>query len=212
MEITTGVHLLKSTRGSYAYLVLGDEPILIDTGFPKRSAAILAELETLGLKPTDLAHIFLTHHDIDHIGNAHALQQASGAKLWAPQEDVPYILGQRNRPGVKRLMQALIKVEKPQIDETYTPGQKIGGIEVIPTPGHTPGHVSFLSGETLFSGDLVTSSKGRLRPSPALITWNKEALKRSLSEVKNHSFSWVCVAHGEPVQRGNLWDTLLERF
>ncbi len=211
MEITTGVHLLKSTRGSYVYLVLGDEPILIDTGFPGRSAAILAELETLGLKPTDIAHIFLTHHDVDHIGNARALQQASGAKLWAPQEDVPYILGQRNRPGIKRLMQAIIKVEKPQIDETYTPGQKIGGIEVIPTPGHTPGHVSFLSGETLFSGDLVTSRKGKLQPAPGLITWDKAVLKRSLNEVKHFTFDWVCTAHGEPVQRGNLWDTLVER-
>lgn len=209
MEITAGVHLLQSTRGSYVYLVLGDEPILVDTGFPGRSTAILAELETLGLKPADIAHIFLTHHDVDHVGNARALQQASGAKLWAPQEDVPYILGQRNRPGVKRLMQTLIKVEKPQIDETYTPGQKIGEIEVIPTPGHTPGHVSFLSGGTLLSGDLVTSSKGKLRPAPAIITWDKAALKRSLNEVGHFSFDWVCPAHGEPVRRGNLWDALV---
>lgn len=209
MEITTGVHLLQSTRGSYVYLVLGDEPILVDTGFPGRSAAILAELESLGLKPADIAHIFLTHHDVDHIGNAYALQQASGAKLWAPQEDAPYILGQRNRPGVKRLIQTLIKVEKPQIDETYTPGQKIGGIEVIPTPGHTPGHVSFLSDGTLFSGDLVTSSKDKLRPAPAFITWDKAVLKRSLNEVKHFSFDWVCPAHGEPVHRGNLWDALV---
>ncbi len=118
MEITTGVHLLKSTKDSYVYLVLGDEPILIDTCVPGRSAAILAELETLGLKPTDIAHILLTHHDVDHIGNARALQRATGVKLWAPQEDLPYILGQRNRPGVKRLIQTFVKVEVPHIDAT----------------------------------------------------------------------------------------------
>jgi glyoxylase-like metal-dependent hydrolase (beta-lactamase superfamily II) len=210
MEITKGVHLLESTKDSYVYLVLGDEPILIDTCLPGHSAAILRELEALGLKPTDLAHICLTHHDVDHIGNARALQQASGAKLWAPQEDLPYILGQRNRPGIKRLTQIIVKVEVPQIDETYTPGQRIGGIEVIPTPGHTPGHVSFLFGETLLSGDLVISHKGKLQPAPAFVTWNKAALKRSLSEVKHFSFAWVCPAHGEPVQRGNLWDTFVE--
>jgi len=62
-----------------------------------------------------------------------------------------YILGQRNRPGLKRLVQTLVKVEVPHIDATYTPGQRIGGIEVVPTPGH----VSFLSGETPFCGDRV---------------------------------------------------------
>src|SRR5690242_20285468 len=144
MEITGEVHLLQSTNGSYVYLILGEEPILIDTSLPGRAPAILKELETLGLKPTDLAHILLTHHDVDHIGNAKALQQESGAKLWAPQEDLPYILGQRNREGLKRLIQAFVKVETPQIDATYAPGQRIGGIEIIPTPGHTPGHVSFL--------------------------------------------------------------------
>lgn len=210
MEVTKGVHLLQSTHGSYAYLILGEEPILIDTSLPGRSAAILAELETLGLKPTDLAHILLTHHDVDHIGNARALQQASGAKLWASEEDLPYILGQRNRPGVKRLLQTFIKVEIPQTIATYTPGQKIGGMEAIPTPGHTPGHVSFLSGDILFCGDLVASRKGKLQPAPAFLTWNKEVLKHSLSEVQRFSFAHVCPAHGEPVQRGNLWETLVE--
>ncbi|GHO50557.1 MBL fold metallo-hydrolase [Ktedonospora formicarum] len=212
MEITRGVHLLQSTNGSYVYLIMGEEPILIDTSLPGRAAAILTELETLGLKPTDLAHIFLTHHDVDHMGNAKALQQASGAKLWAPQEDLPYILGQRNREGFKRLIQTFVKVEVPQIDATYAPGQRIGGIEVIPTPGHTPGHVSFLSGDTLFCGDLVMSKKGKLQPASAFLTWDKAILKRSLSEVKHFSFTWVCTAHGEPVQRGNLWEALTERL
>jgi glyoxylase-like metal-dependent hydrolase (beta-lactamase superfamily II) len=210
MEITNRVHLLQSTKDSYVYLVLGEEPVLVDTCLPGRAAAILAELEALGLKPTDLAHILLTHHDVDHIGNASALQQASGAKLWAPQENLPYILGQRNRPGIKRVTQTIIKVTVPQIDETYLPGQRIGGMEVIPTPGHTPGHVSFLFGETLLSGDLVISNKGRLQPASALLTWNKAALKRSLREVKRFAFDWVCPAHGEPVQRGNLWEVLVE--
>ena len=212
MEVTKDVHLLQSTRGSYVYLILGTEPILIDTSLPGRAEAILKELETLGLKPTDLAHILLTHHDVDHMGNAKTLQQASGAKLWAPQEDLPYILGQRHRPGVKRLLETFVKAEIPQVDATYTPGQKIGEVEVIPTPGHTPGHVSFLSGDNLFSGDLVISRNGKLQPAPAMITWNKADLKRSLSEVKRFSFSWVMTAHGEPVQRGNLWDTLIERM
>ena len=89
MEITKDVHLLQSTNGSYVYLVLGEEPILIDTSLPGRATAILTELQTLGLKPTDLAHILLTHHDVDHIGSARALQQATGAKLWVFEAGAP---------------------------------------------------------------------------------------------------------------------------
>jgi glyoxylase-like metal-dependent hydrolase (beta-lactamase superfamily II) len=210
MQVTQGVHLLQVTKDSYAYVILADEPVLVDTCLPGRTDAILKELETLGLKPTDLAHILLTHHDLDHIGNARALQQASGAKLWASQEDVPYILGQRSRPGIKRLTQMIVKADVPQVDETYTPGQRIGEIEVIATPGHTPGHVSFLFGETLLSGDLVVNNKGRLQAAPALLTWDRKVLGRSLHEVEHFPFTWVCPAHGEPIQRGHLWDALLE--
>ncbi|GHP00456.1 MBL fold metallo-hydrolase [Reticulibacter mediterranei] len=210
MEIIKDIHLLQTTKGSYAYLVLGDEPILIDTSFPGRAPAIVAELEKLGMKPTDIAHILLTHHDGDHIGNAHALQQASGAQVWASHEDLPYILKQRSASGFRRVLQTVVRTNLPRVDHTYVWGQKIGKIEVIPTPGHTPGHVSFLYEETLFSGDLVVSSKNKLRPAPALLTWNKTALKRSLSAIKKREFLWVCPAHGEPIQRGNLWETLLD--
>jgi glyoxylase-like metal-dependent hydrolase (beta-lactamase superfamily II) len=209
MEITKGIHLLDGTKGSYVYLILGNEPVLVDTSLPGRAPTVLGALKRLGLKPTDIAHILLTHYDVDHIGNAFALREASGAKLWAPQEDLPYILGEKNPPGIRRLIQMLYRVDSPQIDETYQHGQTIAGLEVIPTPGHTLGHVSFRAHDVLFSGDLVRSKNGKLQPQPAIATWDKAALKRSLSEVGNYTFTWVCTAHGEPVQRGNLWETLL---
>jgi glyoxylase-like metal-dependent hydrolase (beta-lactamase superfamily II) len=210
MEITKGIHVLDGTRGSYVYLVLGEEPVLIDTCLPGRAPTILSEISRLGLKPTDLAHIFLTHYDVDHIGNARALREASGAKLWAPEEDLPYILGERNPPGIRRLFQILYRVDSPQVDAIYQPGQMIAGLEVIPTPGHTPGHVSFRFHDILFSGDLVRNTRGTLQPQPTISNWDKGALKRSLHEVRNLAFTWVCPAHGEPVQRGNLWEALIE--
>ena len=210
MEITKGIHVLDGTRGSSVYLVLGEEPVLIDTSLPGRAPTILTALSRLGLKPTDLAHILLTHYDVDHIGNARALREASGAKLWAPEEDLPYILGERNPSGIRRLFQILYRVDSPQVDEIYQPGQMIAGLEVIPTPGHTLGHVSFRFHDILFSGDLVRNTRGTLQPQPAISNWDKGALKRSLHEVRNLAFTWVCPAHGEPVQRGNLWEALVE--
>lgn len=208
MKIKKNVYLLDSTKGSYAYLIAGPEPILIDTSYPGRSEKIIKEITSLGINPRNIAHILLTHHDVDHIGNAKALQLATGAQLWASKDDLPYIQGERNREGLKRIVQAIIKVDNPRVDSTFAQDQKIASIEVIPTPGHTPGHVSFLYEDILFVGDLVMIRKGKLKKAPFLGTWNKAIMDLSLQRVKSLHFDWTCPAHGEPVQGRNLWDVL----
>ena len=71
MKITENVIKLNCTKGSYAYAVIGDKGVtLIDTSLPGRGNAILLELETYGINLLDIKKILLTHHDIDHIGNA----------------------------------------------------------------------------------------------------------------------------------------------
>ncbi|RIV26668.1 MBL fold metallo-hydrolase [Alicyclobacillaceae bacterium I2511] len=208
MEITKNVHLLTATKGSYSYLVLGNEPVLVDTSFPGRTAAILHALKDLGMEPKDLAHIVLTHHDVDHVGNAKALAAITGADLWASAEEVPFIEGRVKERGARKLLKVLVRVDRPQGMRTYEAGKQIGGLEVIPTPGHTPGHVSLLFGDVLLAGDLVQTKKGLLRLAPGLFTWDKETLRRSLRKVGKLQFHWVCPAHGEPVQRGSQWETL----
>jgi glyoxylase-like metal-dependent hydrolase (beta-lactamase superfamily II) len=206
LEIIKNVHMLESTKGSYVYLVLGQEPILIDTGMPKREEKIVEELKRIGLSIKDVAHILLTHHDVDHIGNAHALQAQSQSVLWAPEKDVPYIHGERPRHGIKRLIGKIVPATTPHIERVYEAGVKIGDIEVIETPGHTPGHVSFLYGDTLFAGDLVMSKKGKLTPSPRIMSWDSQEVTRSIDKLKHFQFDFVCPAHGEPVKRTSLFE------
>ncbi|WP_206918111.1 MBL fold metallo-hydrolase [Alicyclobacillus suci] len=126
-------------------------------------------------------------------------------RLWAPEKDVSYIHGDLPRHGIKRLIEKLVRVTTPKVDRVYQPGVKIGDIEVIETPGHTPGHVSFLYGDTLFAGDLVISKHGKLAPSPKIMSWNSQAVTRSIAKLKSFQFDWVCPAHGEPVKRTSLF-------
>ncbi len=210
MQLSANVHRLEATKGSYCYLVLGDEPTLIDTGLPGRGDRILAELASHGLKPGDLAHILLTHHDIDHIGNARFLEKATGATVWAPAEDVPYIHGEHKREGIKGLADCIVRVKGPSVHRTYEPGQRIGDLEIIPSPGHTPGHTSLRLGDTLFAGDLIATAKGRIRILSSLLAWDEAMLRRSIREVGRLSFDWILPAHGHPVRRGTLWETILD--
>lgn len=206
MELAKNVYWLENMKGSYVYLVLGQEPVLIDTGMPNRGAQLEQELGKLGVHLRDLAHVLLTHHDVDHIGNAKLLQTRSQAHLWAPLLDLPYIHGTSKRPGIKRIIGSLVKAAAPQVESVYQPGEKIGDLEVIETPGHTPGHVSIRYKDILFAGDLVMSRGGKLRPSPKLMTWDMTQLRQSLNKLANSSFDWVCPAHGSPVERGSFRD------
>ena len=209
MEITKHVHLLEAMKGSYVYLILEEEPVLIDTGLKSKFASLERSLQALGMRFEDIAHIIVTHQDVDHIGNAKALKAASKATLWSSVEDKPYIQGERKGTGVRKMIQTLIKVDHPTIDQTFAPGQRIGDLEVIPSPGHTPGHVCLLYHDVLLAGDLVKTSRGKVSPSPNFLASDKEALRRSIREVAKLSFDYICPAHGEPVRGHSFFDMML---
>jgi glyoxylase-like metal-dependent hydrolase (beta-lactamase superfamily II) len=202
LKVTDEVYALDSTKGNYAYLVLGEETVLIDTGRPGQGKGILNDLESMNVKPQDIKHILVTHHDVDHVGNAALMQQATGAEIWASKEDIPYIYGEKSRPGIKKLISFIMKVKKPQNINSYPENRKIGNIKVIPSPGHTPGHVCLRYKDVLFIGDLFRTSKGKASPMGSSMTWNGSISKQSMAKIDNYSFEWICPAHGEPVRRG----------
>jgi glyoxylase-like metal-dependent hydrolase (beta-lactamase superfamily II) len=215
LKIEKNVYALKSTKGSYAYLIKDKETILIDTGQPGKVKNILKEIDSINIKPKNIKHILLTHHDVDHIGNAALLQEETGATLWALKEDIPYILGDKSRPGLKKIVAGLLmRVKKPEKVKAYN-SQEIDDIKIIQTPGHTPGHVSFLYKDILFAGDLVRNDKGVLKKIPSFLPGmnaDEESLKESILKVSEYSFKWVCPAHGEPLKVKDEWKQLLNNI
>ena len=75
MVISENVVMLDSVKGSHVFLVKGAETVLIDTGMPGRAGQIAGELDRLGVDIKSVGKILLTHHDVDHIGSAKALQR-----------------------------------------------------------------------------------------------------------------------------------------
>jgi glyoxylase-like metal-dependent hydrolase (beta-lactamase superfamily II) len=208
MKITDRVYTLDSTKGAYAYIILGKEIILIDTGLSFAGKRILKELASMNIKPEDIKHILLTHYDLDHIGNAAMLERLTGAKLWASKVDRPYILGEIHRPGFKKFLPYIFRVKKPKNITPYIQDENVEDVEIISSPGHTPGHVCLIFEDVLFAGDLVENSKGSLVPYPSGWNWNTPILKDSIKKLTDYPFKWICPAHGKPVQRGNLWEQI----
>lgn len=200
MRLSENVYLLDSSKGSYVYLIKGEENILVDTGLPFRRKSIIKEIESLGIGFQDIRHILITHHDMDHIGNLFVLQQLTGAKVWASQEDIPYIRGELDRHSFKKYLKYLFRTKIPENISPYLPGETINGVEVIPTPGHTPGHVCLLYKGMLFAGDLLENKDGKLRPYPPAWNWNNELMLESIKKVAGMPIQQVCPAHGLPVE------------
>lgn len=200
MKVTDEVYALDSTKGNYSYLIIGEEIILVDTGRPGQGKGILKDLNVLGVKPEDISHILITHHDVDHVGSLSFLQKATGAKVWASKEDIPYIYGEKSRPGIKKLVSVIMRMEKPENIIPYSEDQRIGAIEVIPTPGHTPGHVSLLYKDVLLVGDLFKTSKGKISPMNSFMNWDDEVLAQSINKINDYEFKCVCPAHGQPLK------------
>jgi glyoxylase-like metal-dependent hydrolase (beta-lactamase superfamily II) len=202
LKITENVFQLEAAKRSHVFLVRTDETFLIDTGMPGLSKKILEEIRSLGTCPDDIRMILLTHHDVDHIGNAKQLQEATGAELWAPSEDIPYIIGEKRRPGVKHLIETIIRPRKSAVSGTYSAGWPYSDIHILRAPGHTPGHTIFQVRDIVFTGDLFKFIHGRFALFPGFMNWNQDEVIKSLSMLKNLEFEWLCPSHGSPVHNG----------
>jgi hydroxyacylglutathione hydrolase len=141
------------------YLVRPDgaaKAVLIDPG--DEAERLQAAMSELGVEPEA---ILLTHTHIDHIGAVAPIARATGVPVYCPRAELT-ILAQPDRffpPDWG-------SVEPWEADQPLDGGERLQlaglDIEVVPTPGHSPGHVTYAIDGGLFSGDvLFQGSVGR---------------------------------------------------
>lgn len=179
---------------------------LIDTGFAGSGKQILASAQALN---APIVRIVLTHAHGDHAGSLDALHAAlPNAEVIVAERSVPLLAGDMSLlPGepVDKLRGQWVKsTTKPH--RTVAAGDRIGSLEVIASPGHTPDSISFLDtrDNTLIAGDAYQTRDGiavsgvlrLLFPFPALATWHKPTALESARALYALRPSKLAVGHG----------------
>ncbi|PGM95467.1 MBL fold metallo-hydrolase [Bacillus cereus] len=210
MEIAKGVEMLHLEFQEYIIhpILLWDDEmaVLIDTGFPGQIEDIRVEMDKVGLSFDKLKVVILTHQDIDHIGSLPELLHNCGnnIKVYAHELDKPYIEGE-----LPLLKDAQVQnPPKGKVDDTLVDGQELpycGGILVIHTPGHTPGHISLYlrQSKTLIAGDSMYSVNGILGGIHTPTTLDVKEAQNSLKKYLNLEIDSVVCYHGG-LSKGNI--------
>jgi glyoxylase-like metal-dependent hydrolase (beta-lactamase superfamily II) len=197
--------------GVNAYLVDDDGALtLVDAGTPWRGGDLANAVVEAGFALGDLDRVLVTHYDLDHVGG---LPRLDGLDLtiYAGRRDAPLVTGQERPPlsvpkGVfQRLVGPLVTPPDNEV-VPLTGGDTVGSFTVYETPGHTPGHVAYVSEDLGFAalGDLVRESGGDLHPTPWFITDDPAAARESVGRLSAEApaFEVAAVGHGVPFERG----------
>jgi glyoxylase-like metal-dependent hydrolase (beta-lactamase superfamily II) len=211
-SVVRGVWQLPSFVSNAYLLDGGDGLVLVDTGMARRADELRREIDRFarGLA-RDLAAIAITHAHADHAGSLAELAATYPVPVLAGILDAP-VLRRGGLPPVPaptglvgRLMAGLsraVEVDACRVDVEVAEGDTVPGapaLRAISTPGHTPGHTSFLwqeQGGVLFAGDIAVNVLG-LRES--FVHADREQARQTLARVAELDFEVVVFGHGPPI-------------
>jgi glyoxylase-like metal-dependent hydrolase (beta-lactamase superfamily II) len=213
-----------------------DNVILVDTGEPIHLATIFEAMEKAGIPINKLNKVIITHQDIDHIGTLPNLLTLFENKIevLAHELEKPYIEGETPliKLNVNRLTEKYLTLSEDQAEQrnhieallAKPPSGKVdrlvkdgeilpycGGITVLHTPGHTPGHISLYLNEskTLITGDAIVLMEGKLREPLEQFTPDMDTARKSLKKFTNFDVETIICYHGG-LYSGNANEALAE--
>ncbi len=224
-----GVHWLEHAHVNCYLIEEGDEVTLVDAGLPAVHPYLMAALEVIGRRPSDVAALVLTHAHFDHIGAARRLQEELGCVVHVHPNDEyllrhPYsylherprvlyplrypralpVLGAMAAAGALRVkgMDGASVLTAGEVD---VPGRPV----VIETPGHTFGHCALhlpdrgvlISGDALVTLDPYTGEEGP-RIVAGAATADSALAIGSLRRLEETEAGVVLPGHGEPFRGG----------
>ena len=179
-------------RVDFAYvsayvLVRGREAVLVDCGLGSRVSEIEAVLRAAGTDWDRVRHILITHaHNDHHDGLMVVTARAPGAALYAGAAEMEYLppyWSERLRP--------------------VTDGDEVFGLQVVDTPGHTPGHIAVFDSDSrvLVAGDALSNTIDGLQGPMSEFSVDMPTAGESVRKLAALEPQVILFGHGPPVQQ-----------
>jgi glyoxylase-like metal-dependent hydrolase (beta-lactamase superfamily II) len=192
-----------------SFLVREDDGLtLIDTGMRGMDKRVNAAAETAG---APVVRILLTHYHDDHSGSLDALAERwpDAERLWSERED-PFMSGRAELlPGEPEGKVRAIKPRTAKATRLLNEGDRVGSLEVVAAPGHSPGQIALMDtrDRTLIAGDaystlggVATTAKPYWRfPLPGFVTWNGDVALETARKLRGLDPARLAVGHGKTV-------------
>ncbi len=183
---------------------------LVDTGLKASPGRVLAGLAEVGAAPQDVTRIIVTHAHSDHAGGAAALASRTGADVSVHSADADDVRSGRSAPldpsgWMGRIVRRAGGADPAPVSSVLSDGQVLdvaGGVRVVHTPGHTPGHVSLvhLATGTLITGDAIWNMNAR-RTWPVLAFCTDGALaKQTAHRLADEEYETAAFMHGPEIR------------
>jgi glyoxylase-like metal-dependent hydrolase (beta-lactamase superfamily II) len=187
---------------SYAFVEADGTVTLVDVGMKFGGRRLRAGLQHIGATASDVRRIVVTHAHTDHVGGLGRVVADTGADVLAHEREAPYLRDgrtPRNRRGPHKIPQ--VTVAEQFLDGTVLPVG--GGLRVVHTPGHTPGHVSLLHEPSgvLITGDALFNVRG-IRYSFASFCTDPELNRKSADMLGDLDFEIAAFTHGAEIRTG----------
>ena len=200
------------------FLLVEDQVTVVDAGWARSGPSILLFLARLGRSPEDIAYLVATHYHADHIGGMAHLRKKSAGRVAVHSSEVPFVQGEKPLPNpfqnslLALLMTPILASSRPtpvNVDLPLSDGDclsPLGGMQVIHSPGHTPGSISlyFPKKALLIVGDALEHRNGKLGLPSSHFTEDMDRAKESIQRLARLEFEVLCFSHFPPIFNGAM--------
>jgi glyoxylase-like metal-dependent hydrolase (beta-lactamase superfamily II) len=224
IQLAPGVHRLGNALVNCYLIEDGNRMTLVDGGFPGFRPQLDEYLRSRGSSVSAIDAVILTHAHSDHLGMVEGVRRDAGAPVYVPaaDADMARTLKQHKREGslLKQLWRPPLwklvvvggrngAMRTPKVSEVtaFTDGDLDvpGRPRVIPTPGHSPGHVAFhlpdrgvlIAGDAMGSYNVLTGRRGP-QLMPSAFAYDNQRMLASLDALERVDAGLLVFGHGEP--------------